>query len=703
MMAKKPTYEELEQRVKDLEKDAAKHRKAEGELRASEARFKRASNNSPAVLYQFLMAPGGEVSFPYVSDVIVAAMGITPEEVMKDPSKLLGMVHPDDQKMFQEGINRAAETLTSFPLTFRCLNDGEVIWIEARGIPTPLADGGILWDGFLLDITDRKRAEEALRESEEKYSKFFHSNPQWLHISTLEDGCYVEVNDAVKEITGYERDELIGRTSKELGLWTDYEERSRLVEIAKEQGGFREQEVVFIKKNGELVPVLWSAATIELMGTAYFINSVTDITERKHAEEARREIEAQYREIVEGTDDLITRVDKDGKFVYVNHISHKIFGLAPEDCIGKPAFDFIHPDDRKRTIKWFEEKIAMSQARGTIENRQVNGDGEIHHILWTAAFHYNNDGNAISINSIARDITARKRTEEALQNVYRELEQKVEERTAGLRKTTDQLEALMNATTDTALLLDMKGCAVAVNNVTAKRFGMSPDQFLGTCVYDLMPPPLAKSRKAKIDRVIKTGKPQRFEDERKGIIFDSTIYPVLDRRGKVAQVAVYGKDITKRVKAYRELEQNERELKEKTSLLQDANMALKILLQKSSENRKDVEEEILTILKKRIAPYISNLKQCDLDKNMRDYVRVLESNLKEIVSPFSRDLSFEYMNLTPKEIEIANLIRENRTTKQISKLLKVSPGTIDHHRNNIRNKLEIKNKKKTLKSYLKSI
>ena len=141
------------------------------------------------------------------------------------------------------------------------------------------------------EVKERKQAEEALRESEEKYYKFFHSNPLCLIISTLDDGRYIEVNDAFTEITGYEREEVIGRTSKDFGLWSDPGERSRFVKLAREQGGFREQEVVFIKKNGEPVPVLWSAATIELMGTAYFITSIADITERKQAEEALRESE----------------------------------------------------------------------------------------------------------------------------------------------------------------------------------------------------------------------------------------------------------------------------------------------------------------------------------------------------------------------------------------------------------------------------
>ena len=163
------------------------------------------------------------------------------------------------------------------------------------------------------EIAARKNTEMALRESEEKYSKLFHSNPQWLHISTLEDGRYVEVNDAVKEITGYEREELIGRTSKELGIFADYEKRSKLVKVAQEQGGFRDQEETLVKKNGEHVSVLWSSATIEIMGTVYFINSVADISERKRAEEERELAFSQFRATLEATVDGIIVVGLDSK------------------------------------------------------------------------------------------------------------------------------------------------------------------------------------------------------------------------------------------------------------------------------------------------------------------------------------------------------------------------------------------------------
>jgi len=166
--------------------------KAEEALRESETKYRRVSDNSPAVLYQFMMTPDGASSFSHVSDVVEATIGISAEEIMKDSSKILGMVHPEDQEMFREGIMKSAESLESFLLTFRCMKDGGVIWMEARGTPAPLADGGMLWDGFLLDITDRKRMEEELL----KIKKF-------ESLGVLAGGIAHEFNNALTAITGH--------------------------------------------------------------------------------------------------------------------------------------------------------------------------------------------------------------------------------------------------------------------------------------------------------------------------------------------------------------------------------------------------------------------------------------------------------------------------------------------------------------------
>ena len=413
--------------------------------------------------------------------------------------------------------------------------------------------------------------------------------------------------------------------------------------------------------------------------------------ERKRIEVALQENEEKLRTITDTAVDSIFCKDINQRYTFVNPAMLRLLGCIKANLIGKIPEE-VFDKEAAAIVTEIDERTLNGENVSEVRSLSVAGKPYVFHTIQVPLL--DSDGNITGISGIVRDTTDFEQAREALQNAHREMVQKVEERTAGLTKTTEQLKALMNATTDTALLLDLKGCVVAANAISAKRFGITLDQLLGTCTYDLMSPSLAKSRKAKTDRVVKTGKPHRFEDDRKGIIFDSTIYPVFDEQGTVAQLAVYGKDITKQVKTYRELEEKEKDLEEKTTLLQDANIALKIMLQKSSENRKDVEADILTILKKRIAPYISKLKQCELDKNMRDYVHMLESNLKEIVSPFSRDLSFEYIDQTAKELRIANLIKENKITKQISvQLTRCQKKTINHHRNTIRNQFEIKNKK----------
>ena len=262
------------------------------------------------------------------------------------------------------------------------------------------------------EISERKKIEKALRESEEKYSKLFYSNPLWLAVSALDDGHYIEVNAAFTEITGYERDEAIGRTSKDLGLWPDSEERVRLVKLAQEQGGFQKQEVTFIKKNGELMSALWSAETIEIMGSAYLINAIADVTEIKKAEEALRESEEKYREFVEGTDDLVTRVDFEGRLIYANHMAEKIFGVSMDNCIGMSSFDFTHSDDKERTESAFTGWIRDQKRSVTFENRQVNQTtGDVRHMLWTINLHYDENWEITGINSVGRDLTNYKKME----------------------------------------------------------------------------------------------------------------------------------------------------------------------------------------------------------------------------------------------------------------------------------------------------
>ena len=138
---------------------------------------------------------------------------------------------------------------------------------------------------------------------------------------------------------------------------------------------------------------------------------------KKAMEEALRKSEEKYREFVEGTDDLITQVDGEGVFIYVNHAAEKIFGMRPDQCVGVSAFDFVHPEDREKTRKILVSCVRDRQDSITFENRQVNQvSGEVRHMNWTINPHYDDEGEIVSYNSIGQDLSDRKKLEDAAFN-----------------------------------------------------------------------------------------------------------------------------------------------------------------------------------------------------------------------------------------------------------------------------------------------
>lgn len=166
--------------------------------------------------------------------------------------------------------------------------------------------------------------------------------------------------------------------------------------------------------------------------------------------------------------------------------------------------------------------------------------------------------------------------------------------------------------------------------------------------------------------------------------------------------------------AYAELERRVKErtlklaeineaLKIKTQNLEEMNTALKVLLKRRDEDRAELEEKILFNIKELIEPYLEKLKKSNLNERQMNYINILESNIEDLSSPFVREITARYLKLTPTEIKIANLVKQGKTTKDIAQLLNLSPRTIETHRNNVRKKIGISNKKKSLRTFLLSI
>jgi PAS domain S-box-containing protein len=178
---------------------------------------------------------------------------------------------------------------------YQLLIQEEIRFEESRIVPCGEDEALII----VRDITDRKRAEEGLRVSEDKFSKAFRSSPDFITITTLQDGRFIEVNESFLRAIGYTREEVIGRTATDLGIWAKVEDQVRMRQLLQEQGTISSLEFEFCKKSGEIVVGLVSADIIDLENERCLLSVVTDITERKRAEEVLRQSEAKYRELAQ--------------------------------------------------------------------------------------------------------------------------------------------------------------------------------------------------------------------------------------------------------------------------------------------------------------------------------------------------------------------------------------------------------------------
>jgi len=179
---------------------------------------------------------------------------------------------------------------------------------------------------------------------------------------------------------------------------------------------------------------------------------------------------------------------------------------------------------------------------------------------------------------------------------------------------------------------------------------------------------------------------------------------VLDRTAKLIRAnEKLQQEVDDRRKAEEKVKTREQELEIKSRYLEEANTALKVLLKHREEDKTELQENVLSNVRELIQPYIEKMKNYQLVADQSACLNVIETNLNNIVSPFLRNITLNQFNLTPREIQVANLVKEGKTTKEIAELLNLSTRAVEFHRDNIRNKLGLKNKKSNLRSILLSL
>ncbi|WP_206171454.1 EAL domain-containing protein [Thiorhodococcus mannitoliphagus] len=265
------------------------------------------------------------------------------------------------------------------------------------------------------DITDRCWAERKLADSEVRYRLAFHTSPDSININRLADGRYLDVNEGFERLTGWSRDEVIGKRARDLGIWHDLAARRRLVDALARHGYRENLEARFRRKNGEIATALISAHLITLDGEPCIFSITRDITDKKRAEEALRDSEARANSILRaapvGIGVVVRRL-----FIEVNETLLRMTGYSQEELIGQSS-RLLYPSDAEFESVGHEKYVQIrEQGIGTVETRWQRKDGSVLNVILCSSPIDPADLDK-GVTFTAQDITTRKESEERIRNL----------------------------------------------------------------------------------------------------------------------------------------------------------------------------------------------------------------------------------------------------------------------------------------------
>ncbi len=553
--------ENTESRITEIAcigKDITLRRQYEEALAQSEKKYRLLIENQTDLIIEVDL----DNRFLYVSPSYCELFGKTENELLGN--QFTPLIHEDDL----ENTIKTMEALYKPP--YECLVDQRAMtkhgwrWIAWKDKAVLDDDGNIIAIvGMGRDFTKRKLSEIALRESEERFRRLSEASFEGVIIT--ENGIILDANDQVTRISGFQRDELIGQDA--LGFIAP--EFREIVHNNIVRQHEKPYEHLIKRKDGKFIVCETHGRPIPFEGKTVRVAAIRDITERKNTEEILKKskallIEAQR---IAHLGNWEWDIVKD-KLNWSYEI-YRMFGIEAENFgANSSAFmNVVHPDDRD-FVKESLKSALSGKIKYEIDHRIIRADGTIRIVNEQAEVYFDSENRPIRMVGTVQDITERKQIELELEKSNKELEERVRERTEELldankllKDREEILRSMINAISESVILIKTDGTILVINNTFAKRLSKTPEEMIGSCIFDYVLSDLIHQRKQQLYEVINRGLPYQFEENISGRLINNSIYPVFNSAGEVDRLAVFGYDITERKNAEDELKRTLSELK----------------------------------------------------------------------------------------------------------------------------------------------
>ncbi len=502
--------------------DISERKRAERDMQESEEKYRLMFNNTPLGIMHFDQK--GVVL--EVNECFAEIMGTSRDKLvgfdmlsdLKDPHMLKALRDAlDGRPGYYEG-------------NYRSVTGRKVTMIRATYSRIVTDDGTLRGAvGIFEDITERKRAEERLRENEQKFRAIFENDHLVMLVVDPQTGAVEDASPAAASFYGYSLEELkkkniwdINMAEPEIVLERMREAKYQLCDFFE----FRHR-----LASGEIREVEVCSGPIGIEGRELLFSVVNDVTERRRFENELKASELRYRLVVDNSTDVIWTMDPNsGRLTFVSASVERMFGYTPEEAIALPLEEWLLPERLPDALEGMRKLVTGEQTKVVYEAQLYHKDGRILWCEMVGSLWKDDKTGENQIIGVSRDVTERK-----------EGERKLEESEANLRSFFDAIP-------ESLLLLKRDGTIISANMCFAKRYHTSVTSLVGKNFFEVLPPETVEKRRQHLDEVLRTAQPHDLLDERLGRLIHTRAYPVFDANGLLNRVAVYGVDITENKK-----------------------------------------------------------------------------------------------------------------------------------------------------------